>query len=159
MTSTAPTAHGTEASEQFTVSLVLLEGYAFRVDFVDDALEPLHTDETPPLGAGRGPSPSRLLAAAITNCLAASLAHCLRRARVEITQLTATATVSIGRNARGRLRIQRMAVQLSPEIGAEHSAQIARCTEVFQEYCTVTASIREGFEIVAEVTPTPASRG
>lgn len=158
MTTTAPAVAATEAHEEFTVALELLGGYAFRVDFVDDEIEPLHTDETPPLGAGNGPSPSRMLAAAIVNCLAASLVHCLR-ARVEITQLAATARVTVGRNERGRLRIQRIAVQLAPQIDAVHAAQLTRCAEVFQQYCTVTASIREGFEITADVTPTTASRG
>ena len=156
---TAPTIRSTEAHEEFTVALELLGGYAFRVDFVDDEIEPLHTDETPPLGDGNGPSPSRMLAAAIVNCLSASLVHCLRRARVEIAELTATARVTIGRNDRGRLRVQRIAVQLAPQIAAEHAAQLARCTEVFQQYCTVTASIREGFEITADVTPTASLRG
>src|SRR5688572_21030144 len=80
--SIAPIQREPESTHEFVVSLELLEGYAFRVAFDDAEVEPLHTDETPPLGKGTGPSPSRLLAAAVANCLAASLAHCLRRARV-----------------------------------------------------------------------------
>jgi uncharacterized OsmC-like protein len=143
-----PAAEGTHA---FTVSLDLLEGYAFRVRFDDDDIEPLHTDELRPLGAGSGPSPSRLLAAAIANCLAASLTHCLRRSRVDIRGLAARATVAVGRNDRGRLRIQRVDVLLSPDIDAGHAAQLERCTQVFQDYCTVTASLREGFEVDVDV--------
>lgn len=142
-----------ESTHEFTVSLELLEGYAFRIAFDDAELEPLHTDEARPLGNGTGPSPSRLLAAAVANCLAASLAHCLRRARVPVETLTATATVSLGRNDRGRLRIERMNVRLDPRVESSHAAQLARCTSVFQEYCTVTASLREGFEIAVEVNP------
>jgi uncharacterized OsmC-like protein len=135
----------------------LLEGYAFRVRFDDEDIEPLHTDELRPLGAGSGPSPSRLLAAAITNCLAASLTHCLRRSRVGIRGLAAKATVAVGRNDRGRLRIQRVAVVLSPDIDAAHAAQLERCAEVFQDYCTVTASLREGFEIDVDVAGAPGA--
>lgn len=144
-----------ESAHQFGITLELLEGYAFRVEFEDGDIEPLHTDEPPPLGAGNGPSPSRLLAAAIVNCLAASLVHCLRRARVTIEGLSAHAAVSIGRNDRGRLRIERIDVELSPHLDAAVAAQLARCTAVFQEYCTVTASVREGFEIGVEVKAIP----
>lgn len=141
-----------EGAHQFRIALELLEGYAFRVEFGDGDLEPLHTDELPPLGKGIGPSPSRLLAAAVANCLAASLVHCLRRARATVERLSVHATVSMGRNDRGRLRIERIDVELSPQIGAADAAQLARCTQVFQDYCTVTASLREGFEIGVQVT-------
>lgn len=151
MTTRTGTPREVEHSEEFTVSLELVDGYAFRVDFDDDALEPLHTDEAPPLGAGGGPSPSRLLAAAVVNCLAASLAHCLRRARVEVGKLTADATVSLGRNDRGRLRIRHIGVRLSPQLDAASAAQLTRCAGIFQDYCTVTASIREGLDIDVEV--------
>jgi uncharacterized OsmC-like protein len=146
-----------DSTHAFTVSLELLEGYAFRVQFDHDDVEPLHTDELPPLGAGSGPSPSRLLAASISNCLAASLVHCLRRSRVSVRGLTATATVAVGRNDRGRLRIQRVDVVLSPAVDAAHVAQLERCSQVFQEYCTVTASLREGFEIGVDVAPAPGT--
>lgn len=153
-----------ESAHQFAVSLELLEGYAFRIAFDDAELEPLHTDEPRPLGAGSGPSPSRLLAAAVANCLAASLMHCLRRARVEVHGLAATATVSIGRNDRDRLRILRVDVALSPDIDDAHAPQLGRCVQVFQDYCTVTGSLREGFDINVDVrqasrTSTAGSQG
>ena len=56
---------------QFSVELRLLDGYKFEIDFGEAGQ--LFSDETPPLGEGTGPNPSRLLAAAVANCLAASL--------------------------------------------------------------------------------------
>src|SRR3546814_4700340 len=47
--------------------------YAFRVQFHDTDLLPLLTDESPPLGQDLGPNPSRMLLAAVANCLVASL--------------------------------------------------------------------------------------
>ncbi len=55
----------------FSVQLRLLDGYKFEIDFGDAGH--LFSDEPPPLGEGEGPNPSRLLAAAVANCLAASL--------------------------------------------------------------------------------------
>ncbi|MEX2154459.1 MAG: OsmC family protein [Gemmatimonadaceae bacterium] len=145
-----------ESVHAFSISLNLLDGYAFRADFDDASLEPLHTDEPRPLGSGSGPSPSRLLAAAVTNCLASSMLHCLRRSRVEVKDLKARATVTVGRNKRGRVRIERIAVQLEPTVAAAHVDQLSRCTNVFEDYCTVTASIRDGIEIGVSVAANAA---
>jgi len=112
-----------ESVHAFSISLNLLDGYTFRADFDDASLEPLYTDEPKPLGSGSGPSPSRLLATALTNCLASSLLHCLRRSRVEIEHLSAKATVTVGRNKRGRLRIERIAVQLEPSVVAAQPSE------------------------------------
>lgn len=136
-----------QSAHAFSVSLTLLDGYAFRVDFDDASLEPLHTDEPRPLGSGNGPSPSRLLAAAVTSCLASSLLFCLRRSRVEVKNLKAKATVTLGRDTRARMRVEHIAVELEPDVAAAHADQLSRCTSVFEDYCTVTASIREGITI------------
>ena len=112
-----------ESVHAFLISLNLLDGYTFRADFDDASLEPLYTDEPKPLGSGSGPSSSRLLATALTNCLASSLLHCLRRSRVEIEHLSAKATVTVGRNKRGRLRIERIAVQLEPSVVAAQPSE------------------------------------
>ena len=61
----------------FSVQLRLLDGYKFEIDFGDAGQ--IWSDEPPPLGGGEGPNPSRLLAAAVANCLAASLLFAVRK--------------------------------------------------------------------------------
>jgi len=61
------------------IRLAQASDYAFRIVFDDTALDPLLTDEPAPLGHDRGPNPSRLLLAAVANCLAASLLFALRK--------------------------------------------------------------------------------
>ena len=53
-------------------------GYRFANRFAP-AMPILHSDEPPPLGTGSGPSPTQLLAAAVGNCLAASLLFALKK--------------------------------------------------------------------------------
>jgi uncharacterized OsmC-like protein len=134
------------AVDTFRVSLKLLDGYTFRVDF-DDTLAPLQTDERPPLGRSNGPAPSRLLAAAVANCLASSLHFCLRKSRVDVRGMGATVETTMARNERGRLRIERLDVTLAPGVKPEELDRVERCKELFEEYCVVTESVRSGIDV------------
>ena len=142
------------------VSLQRETGFHFRVRFGDGRIPELFTDEPPPLGDGAGPGPTALLAAAIANCLAASLLFCLRRAHLEPAALAAEADVTLHRNEQGRLRVHGVRVTLAPSVDDEARAKMARCLEVFESFCTVTESVRQGFPVEVEVRPRrPAPAG
>lgn len=53
--------------------------YRFEAHFEGTEIDPLQTDEPPPLGGGTGPNPARLLGTAVANCLSASLLFALRK--------------------------------------------------------------------------------
>jgi uncharacterized OsmC-like protein len=131
------------------VELTRQSRYRFDVSF--DGNGHLVVDEVAPIGEGAGPSPSRLLATAVGHCLSASLIFCLDRARVELRSLVARVDVTMTRNDRGRLRIGRIAVRLVPGVSPEDRPRIARCLEVFEDYCVVTASLRGGIAVDVEV--------
>ncbi|EQD42747.1 OsmC family protein, partial [mine drainage metagenome] len=61
------------ASDELRLHISQVGDYAFRIEFEGTQLEALLTDEPAPLGHDEGPNPSRLLLAAIGNCMAASL--------------------------------------------------------------------------------------
>ena len=154
MTTSAISAPKPRATQEVAVKLTLLDGYAFRVDFDSDSIEPLVTDEPPPLGQGQGPAPSRLLVAAVANCLAASLMHSLRRAHVRVDKFEASAVATVSRNENGRWRIERIAVLLDPTLPPEHIGTLQTCTERFEDYCIVTESVRHGIDVHVTVAPT-----
>ncbi len=139
------------AADQFSVSLTLQDGYAFTIDFADGEGPPLVVDELPPLGQARGPNPARLLAAAVGSCLGASLLFCLRKSRIEVAQLRTTVEGSLVRNERGRLRIGGIRVRLAPELTTEQRERAGRCLELFQDFCIVTESVRDGIAVDVEV--------
>lgn len=143
--------------ESHTIELRLRDGYEFAVDFRQPGAGGLVVDEPPPLGAGAGPNPGRLLAAAVGGCLAASLRFCLDKARVGVGALVATVETSLIRNERGRLRIGGIRVRLEPEVAAADRDRIRRCLEVFEDFCIVTQSVREGVPIEVAVEPAVAS--
>ena len=140
-------------SESFAVSLERTRDFQFQVNFDQEGVPALITDELPPLGEGKGPSPSRLLAAAVANCLAASLLFCLRKSRIEPQQLRAVVQGEMVRNEKGRLRIREMRVRIEPALDDADAARIARCADIFQDFCIVTESVRDGIDVKVELAP------
>ena len=140
-------------SQPFRVALDWEGGYEFTVDFAQPGVPALTTDEPAPLGEGAGPNPARLLAAAVGNCMSASLRFCLGRAKIELLDLKTTVEGTIVRNERGRLRIGSLQVHLQPTVGPEDVGRMRTCLEDFEDFCIVGQSVRQGIEIGVEVTP------
>lgn len=138
-------------SDTLEVQLTRLDAYRFRVDFGADSIPALEVDEGPPLGKGAGPSPTRLLATALAQCLSSSLIFCLGRSRVEVGTLAATAAVTLVRNERKRLRIGRIDVVLRPELPGAEPGSVRPCLEMFEDFCVVTASVRQGLAVGVRV--------
>ena len=142
-------------ADTFEVLLERQEGYRFEATFEGTELAPLVLDEPPPLGAGAGPSPQRLLAAAVGSCLGSSLLFCLQKMRVEVAGLTTRVRGSTERNERNRLRLGGLEVTLTLDAPDADEAKLARCRAAFEDFCTVTASVRSGLDVrvtVADAT-------
>lgn len=123
-------------------------GMAFQVAFDWPGVEPFLLDEPEPVGEQAGPNASRLLAAAVANCLSASLLFCLRKARAEPGGLRAEATGRLTRNERGRLRVGELAVEIRVTAAAgQEVPDLGRCPELFEDFCVITESVREGIPI------------
>ena len=136
-----------ERSHHVTVRLV--RDYEFVAEFNDVPGAPsILFDEQEPLGGNRAPNAAAMLGAAVGNCLAASLAFCLRRARIDVDALTAAVTTHVVRNDKGRFRIGGIDVELSPVLGAGGDGpRFERCEELFKDFCTVTASVQHGIPV------------
>ena len=145
-----------EEDRRFDVALRLDDGYRFSADLGNPDWPALVLDEPEPLGGEEGPNAARVLGAAIGNCLAASLLYCLRRARVEVRDLRVEVTGEIVRNERGRLRMGDVRVKLHPDVAEEDVPRMARCLEVFEDFCIVTQSVRAGLDVQVQVEPEPS---
>ncbi|CUA85550.1 OsmC family protein [Pseudidiomarina woesei] len=128
----------------FVVNLKLLEHYKFEVDFGE--FGQIITDEDEPVGHGEGPGPSQLLAAAVANCLAASLMFAIRKYKGDPGQVTAKVQGDMER-VDGRLRISAMQVELNLGQAAEHIDKLDRVLEQFENFCVVTQSVRSGIHV------------
>jgi organic hydroperoxide reductase OsmC/OhrA len=139
-------------TRDYKVDLRFVRGYEFVATFRDgEGLPPIVFDEPPPLGEGSGPNAAAVLAAAIGNCLAASLAFCLRKARVEPVDLTAAVIARVGRNEQGRFRISGIDVDLTPEVGESDGPRLERCERLFEDFCIVTESVRRGIPVNVKI--------
>jgi uncharacterized OsmC-like protein len=119
-------------SDTFEIRLERLEGYRFRTDFGTEGVPPLIVDEPPPLGEGTGPNPARLLAAAVGDCLSASLLFCLGKSRVEVAGVKTRVAGTYRRNERGRLRIAVLDVSIQVDAPGSDPAKLGKCLEMFE---------------------------
>ncbi len=108
-------------------------------------------DEPAPLGAGQGPSPVQLLAAAVGNCLSDSLLFALRKFKQAPEPISCDVFAEVGRNAEGRLRVLGIKAVLTLGVPAASLAHLDRVLGQFESYCTVTQSVGQGIAVSVEV--------
>jgi len=136
----------------FSVELEQQAGFEFRVRFDWPNLPGLLLDEPEPLGKRTGPNAARLVAAAVANCLSASLVFCLRsKFKQNPGPVRAVATGRLERNAHGRLRIGAIDVTISLTEKAGEMPHQERCMQQFEDFCIVTQSIRQGIPVSVTV--------
>lgn len=135
----------------FTIALEQEQDYRFKVKFDWDGVPDLMLDSSAPLGGATGPDAERLLAAAVANCLSASLLFCMRKFKQTPGSLRTEVTGTLARNDEGRLRVGGLAVAIHLSDPAETIRHFDRCTQQFEDFCTVTESIRQGIPVKVRV--------
>ena len=133
-----------------TVRLTQRQDYQFDNHF-GAGIADLRADEPPPLGQGSGPSPVQLLCAAVGNCLAAALLFALRKCRQKPEPIACEVSAETGRNAEKRLRVAAMTVRLTLGVPAAAIEHPDRVLGSFEDFCTVTGSVRASFPVTVTV--------
>jgi len=132
----------------FTIELEHQSDYAFNVNFNLGSVAHLILDEPPPLGGQTGPNASHLVAAAVANCLSASLLFCIAKDKAAKNSLTAEATCKLVRNENQRLRLGEISVRITLNNDALPAAsRTKRCLTLFEDFCVVTESLRKGLTV------------
>ena len=136
----------------FDVELEQLAGYEFKVKFDNPQFAELLLDEPTPLGGDHGPNASRLIGAAVANCLSASLVFCLSaKFKQPLGPLRTKAHGTLVRNDKGRLRIGRLDVTIAMAEAAADVQHMQRCLAQFEDFCVVTESVRHGIPVGVRV--------
>ena len=132
------------------VHLTQEQDYRFQIAFGGE-VPGLVADEPPPLGHGNGPSPVQLLAAAVGSCLSDSLLFALRKFKQNPDPLRCEVQADVGRNPDGRMRILHIKAVLTLGLPAAQLQHLDRTLDQFEEFCTVTQSVRQGIPVTVEV--------
>jgi len=141
-------------SESTLTKLKLLDGYRFKAIFEENGIPSLVVDEQTPIGENAGPDPTSLLSVAVGQCLSSSLLYCMQKAKLKVRNLETTIRAAKERNEEGFLRIQAMDVQLHLVVNEEDKERVARCLEIFENYCTITQSVRRGIKVSVNIVKT-----
>ena len=138
---------------RFTIHLEHQEDYKINVKFDLPKAPDVLMDEPPPLGEREGPNASRMLAAAAGNCLSASLLFCLTKTMDEVPSnaIKTEATCKLVRDEKKRLRVGGMEVKLVIDGQLVGSPRLKRCMDLFEDFCVVSASIRQGIPMQVTV--------
>ena len=154
---TAPIARPDAAStapageHAFVLELEQERDYEFRVRFDWKGVPDLKLDEPAPLGRASGPNAARLIAAAVANCLSASLLFCARKFKQDPGQMRTRVTGRMARNERGRIRVGGLDVEIRLGKAAEEIKYSERCLQQFEDFCVVTESVRKGIPVGVRV--------
>ncbi len=134
---------------EYELNMVKLDDYKFIVDFNEDSITDLLMDESVDIlgGEGKGPTASMLLAAAIGNCLSASLYFCLTKKKNTVNELKTKVIIFRERNKEGFWNISEANVTITPDIENTEDVSVQRCIEIFRKYCIVSSSIEKGIKI------------
>jgi uncharacterized OsmC-like protein len=126
------------------------QGYQFDNHF-GPGIADLLTDEPAPLGTGTGPSPTQLLAAAVGNCLAASLQFALAKYKQDPGAMGCDVELVTGRNVDKRLRVLGITARLTLGVPADTLDHLDRVLGSFEDFCTVTGSVRSAIPVAVQV--------
>jgi len=106
--------------------------------------------EAPPELGGKGtaPNPDRLLAAAVGGCLTLSLLMNLQGFRLNPKELNTKVKANIGPGDKGLPRFKSIDVEINPVFeGAIKKESLKKVIDTFQDFCTVTQSVRKGVPV------------
>ncbi|MFX1250343.1 MAG: OsmC family protein [Promethearchaeota archaeon] len=136
----------------FTITMKKTGPMQFTTTF-DKDFPTLIFDEPPSSGGEDNyANASRVLTAAVANCLSASFTFCAAKAKIPVKDLETEATCTTDRGEEGFWRIQKIDVKINPvfEPGSAEKRK-TRCLEIFKNYCVVTGSVTKGIDVNVDV--------
>lgn len=138
------------SEKTITVHLQQQADYRFSIQF-EDGMPILTSDEPAPLGTGTGPSPVQMLCAAVGNCLSDSLLFAFRKFKQAPEPIHCEVQAQVGRNDQGRVRVLNMEAKLKLGVAGNQLEHTERVLSQFEEFCTVTQSVRQGIPVHTRV--------
>jgi uncharacterized OsmC-like protein len=77
---------------------------------------------------------------------------CIEKSRGNVKDIEADVETSLTRNDKGRWRVEGIKVNMKVDMNDIDKEKLERCKSIFEDFCIVTASVREGVKIDVEVS-------
>ena len=138
-------------NERIHAHLRRMDGYKYDITFDELPNVKLTSDEPAPVGKADGVTAAMLLSSAVGHCLTSSFLFCLEKSRVKAKDLSTDVELIMERNQKGRWRVKEIKVRMKPLVDSIDAEKLERCKGFFQDFCIVSASVREGIRIDVEV--------
>ncbi len=138
-------------NEEIHARMKRLGGYKYEITFDELPGAKIISDEPAPVGASEGVTAAMMLAGAVGHCLTSSLLFCMEKSRAKTKDVSTDVDLVMERNQRGRWRVKEIKVKLKPLVYSVDAEKLERCKGIFQDFCIVSASVREGIKIDVEV--------
>ncbi len=143
--------------EKIHAHLRQTDKYRFEATF-DEWDGKIAMDEPAPLGQASGPNAAMMLSSAVGHCLCASLLFCAGKAHGELESVSADVETKLTRNERGRWRIEGIKVDIRAVVDDENQKKTERCKELYEDFCIVTGSVRQGIKVDVDLSMTTPER-
>ena len=138
-------------NEKIHAHLRQKDGYKFEITFDELPGKSLLMDEPAPVGRSEAPTAAMMLSSAVGHCLTSSLLFCMQKSRGAIDGIETDVETSLARNERGRWRIAGIKVKMKPTVSEIGQEKFERCRGLFEDFCIVTASVKEGVKVDVEI--------
>lgn len=136
----------------FTINMRKTGPMEFTTTFDKEFPELLFDEPSDSGGEDKYPNASRILTAAVANCLSASFTFCTAKSKIPVKTMETRTTCKIARNEEGYLRIKQLDVTMSPRWDTNATMEKkTRCVKIFKNYCVVSGSVSQGIPINVEV--------
>ncbi len=138
-------------NERIHAHLTRTDGYKYDISFDELPGVKIVSDEPTPTGKSEGVTAAMMLSGAVGHCLCSSMLFCLDKSRVKAKDLSADVELVMERNEKGRWRVKDIKVNMKPIVDDVDSKKLDRCKELFEDFCIVSSSVREGIKIDVNV--------
>ncbi len=128
------------------------DGYKFSITFDELPGVKIYSDESAPIGKSEGPTAAMMLSSAVGHCLSSSLLFCLEKSRAKPNDLETYVETTLARNEKGRWRVSGIKVDMKIDVGDVDKEKLERCRGMFEDFCIVSASVREGVKIDVDLS-------
>lgn len=138
-------------NERIHAHLTRTDGYKYEVSFDELPGVRIVSDEPAPTGKSEGVTAAMMLSGAVGHCLCSSLLYCLEKSRVKAKDLSADVDLAMERNEKGKWRVKEIKVNMKPVVDDVDSKKLERCMDMFEDFCIVSSSVRDGIKIDVNV--------